>query len=147
MKKMQFALRHKKNPAAAVDNACQSRRGTAVVEFALTFPIVLGFFLAMIFTVQLFLLESSSEIAAYEGARRGIIVGSTVDEIETDVARSMNRFASEYSVNIERTNEFVEVEVVVPMNGNSWATGQWCPKGIEFSNTVRLQRQVGADDS
>lgn len=144
MKKMQFALRHKKK---LVGNACRrSRRGTTVVEFAMTFPIVLGFFLAMIFTVQLFLLESASEIAAYEGARRGIIVGSTVDEIETDVARSMNRFASEYTVNIERNSEFVEVEVVVPMNGNSWATGQWCPKGIEFSNTIRLQRQVGADD-
>lgn len=119
----------------------RKRNGTTCVEFALTFPIVLGLFMSMIFCVQAYMTKSTAEMAAYAAARQGVIIGSTEEEIRLEAERVISTVARKYEITIERTSDFVDVSVVVPMNGNSWATGQWCPESLVLRNRCRLERQ------
>ncbi len=58
-----------------------SRRGAAVVEFALTAPILFMLFMAAIEMSRANMLMHTSSIAATEAARRGIIAGATAAEV------------------------------------------------------------------
>lgn len=122
---------------------CETRKGATAVEFALTFPIVLAFFLAMISLTQIYLLRSTSELAAYAGAREGIVVGSNESDIRQETERVMQSIGAQiFDVQINRSAQYVEVVVSVPMDGNSWATCQYFPSSFVISNSCRLRRRA-----
>ena len=99
------------------------RRGAAAVEFAMTFPIILLFFMAMVSLTQIYILRATSEMAAFAGAREGTVVGATESDIRREAEQVMKTVgASVYEIKINRNADSVEVDVTVPMDGNAWAT-------------------------
>lgn len=117
------------------------RRGVLTAEFAVTFPIIMLLFATLIYLIQGFVISNSAEKAAYEAARRGIISGSTVGEMEAIVAQNMAiAMAPVYEPIVDRTGDFVVVTVRAPMDGNAWMFG-WCPADVVLEKTCRLRKQ------
>ncbi len=63
----------------------EQRSGAAAVEFALTFPLLILMLFGAVELSHANMVLNSTEAAAYEGARRGIVPGS---EAETCIASS-----------------------------------------------------------
>lgn len=122
------------------DRRCD-RRGTTTVEFALTFPIILSVFMAMLFFVQVNLFRSTAEMASYSGAREGLVVGASVDDIQNaaqNVMASIGVVHSEVLVDLQV--DTVEVTVNIPMMGNSWSTGYYFPTDMTLTSSCTLIR-------
>ena len=64
------------------------RRGALTVEFALTAPIFFLVVFAGIEFARIHMIQNSMENAAFEGARRGIVPGASVEDCEL-AARSL----------------------------------------------------------
>src|SRR5690606_21432947 len=62
------------------------RRGAALVEFALTAPLLFFILFASLEFARANMLRNTVEMAAYEGARRGIVPGATAEDVR-DAAR------------------------------------------------------------
>ena len=121
----------------------KSQCGTASVDFALTFPLVLGIFMAMIFFVQVFLYKNTASNASYEAARKGITLGATDSDIEAAANRVLSSVIIHRSnINIIRTDDDVTVDIEIPMKGNSWATGTLFPTDVTITSSCTLNRQL-----
>ncbi len=137
---------HESNPQRTTkeQRRVQSRRraGVTTVEFSLVFPVTLIFFLSLVSLVQLFIIRNAAENAAYFGARRGIIAGSTEDEIRAVVAEEVRLgLVSNFNATINRLGDSVTVTVTVPMRGNSWVTAGFAPQAIAVTQSCTLQKQ------
>src|SRR5690606_12331914 len=66
------------------------RRGVATVEFALTVPILFLLVMGAIEFSRANMLYHTASVAASEGARRGIIVGTTQDDITAVVQKELS---------------------------------------------------------
>lgn len=62
----------------------QTRRGAAVVEFAITVPVALLLLFAGMEASATYMMYNSLENASYEGARRGIIPGASSAAIRSE---------------------------------------------------------------
>lgn len=119
------------------------RSGTAAVEFALTFPLVLMFFLSNIFFIQLFVLRNTASNAAYAAARQGIIYGSTEAEVREKAERVLSTIrAQEVDFNYEDLGTQVRVTLKVPVSKNTWVSSVLVPKAIEIEESVTLAKQL-----
>jgi hypothetical protein len=103
-----------------------SRRGVAVVEFALTFPLLIILVVGLIEFSRLSTMRHAADNAAYEAARHVIVPGANVSEAIAQandlLARSGVRQGT-IEVNpavINEDTKFVTVQVSVPLMGNSW---------------------------
>ncbi len=67
---------------SALRRRSSRRNGATTVEFALTVPILFMLVMASIEFSRVNVLINSAKVAASEGARRGIVIGTTADEIE-----------------------------------------------------------------
>lgn len=127
----------------------RSRRrqsGTATVEFALVFPLVLMFFLGLTIFTQSFLLRDSAEHAAYEGARQGTNLQATSE----DIISSVETFLSVMRINVSdvtvspteitTATEEIEVTVDIPFADNSWIGAAFIPEDWMISSTIKLRR-------
>jgi hypothetical protein len=102
------------------------RRGVAVVEFALTFPLLIILVVGLIEFSRLSTMRHAADNAAYEAARHVIVPGANVSEAIAQahdlLARSGVRQGT-IEVNpavIGEDTKFVTVQVSVPLMGNSW---------------------------
>lgn len=119
-----------------------NRCGVTTVEFSLVFPIALLFFLSLIALVQMFIIRNAVENAAYFGARKGIIAGTTEEEIRAVIAEEVRLgLVSNFSATINRLGDNVTVTVTVPMRGNSWVTAGFAPQVVAISQSCTLQKQ------
>lgn len=104
------------------------RRGTTAVEFALTAPVVFLLFFAAYEFSRLNMVRHTMDIAAYEGARAGIVAGATTDEIRQRVTNMLATVAvqqSEITVTpaaIDPSTREVRVDIDTPIAPNSWLT-------------------------
>jgi hypothetical protein len=103
-----------------------ARRGVAVVEFALTFPLLIILVVGLIEFSRLSTMRHAADNAAYEAARHVIVPGANVAEAVAQandlLARSGVRHGT-IEVNpavIGEDTKFVTVQVTVPLVGNSW---------------------------
>jgi hypothetical protein len=103
-----------------------NRRGVAVVEFALTFPLLIILVVGLIEFSRLSTMRHAADNAAYEAARHVIVPGANVAEAIAQahdlLARSGVRQGT-IEVNpavIGEDTKFVTVQVSVPLAGNSW---------------------------
>jgi hypothetical protein len=103
-----------------------ARRGATVVEFALTFPLLILLVVGLIEFARLSTLRHAADNAAYEAARHVIVPGANVGEAIAQandlLARAGVRNAS-ISVNpavIGEDTKAVTVQVTLPLAGNSW---------------------------
>jgi Flp pilus assembly protein TadG len=102
------------------------RRGVTVVEFALTFPLLIALVIGLIEFARLSTLRHAADNAAYEAARHVIVPGASVAEAKAQgfdlLGRAGVRNAT-IDVNpavITEDTKQVTVQVQVPLTGNSW---------------------------
>ncbi len=109
-------------------NRGRRRRGSAAVEFAIAFPILLLFLIFMWEFARAEMIRQTAETAAYEGARQAIVVGGTPQDAQNTVREIMQAVGikdTEVDVSpsvITNTTSAVEVSVTVPMRSNAWIT-------------------------
>jgi Flp pilus assembly protein TadG len=104
----------------------QQRTGAAALEFAIAITVLLMFVFASIEFVRLNMLRHSVEHASYIGARRGIVTGAKVSDVQaaaeahTDLMQLNGVTVTVNPSTITDDTQIVEVFVEVPVAGNSW---------------------------
>ena len=109
----------------------KTKRGVALVEFAVVLPIVLLIFAAMIEISRVLLLQHSADTAAYEGARCAMVPGATSGEA-TLAAQKLLQAAGLKSALIIVTpsviteeTPLITVHVEIPVAQNAWISPKW----------------------
>lgn len=129
----------------------RERRGVTTVEFALTAPILFMLVIAAIEFSRANMLFHSAAVAASEGARRGIIAGSTADEVADIVRQELSYIGikeSRIAVHPEvvtNDTKLVAVAVQVPVNANN---GYVIPRffaGKSITKVVAMPREAKND--
>lgn len=136
-------LVHQKLAEKSARSRCRTRKGTAVVEFALTFPVALVLFFSQVYFVQFFITSNSTETAAYLGARRGILPGTTNAEIETLVRRELAlSLVNDCNVTILRDGVTSTVRIDVSLADNAWITTGFNPIPAVITRSCTLKAQI-----
>lgn len=104
------------------------RRGAALVEFALVFPVVMLFIAALLEFSRVSMLKHSADTAAYEAARAGVVVGAKQPAIVGAADKllssaQLNKWSVEvFPTTIDESTAFVRVRVDIPVAENSWVS-------------------------
>ena len=116
------------------------------VEFALVFPVILGFFFGTVVLIQAYTLRDTAQHAAYEGARKAMVFDATsgdcVDAVE-EFLQIMRLEAGDITVTpstITTATEEVTVRVDIPFANNAFMAGGLIPDDWQTSGQVTLQR-------
>ena len=102
------------------------RTGATAVEFAIAITILLTIVFASIEFARLTMLKHAVEHASYLGARRGIIVGATGNQVRDAAQAHLDKFSLTGATvtvipgTITDETELIEVQTLVPVSGNSW---------------------------
>lgn len=121
------------------------RRGAAAVEFAFAISILLLVVFASIEFVRLNMMEHSIDHASYLAARKGIIVGATVADVQAVAENHLLLFSvtgAEITVSpnpITDESTLIEVSIDAPMTGNSWVSP------LYFNGTMRGRTRMLAE--
>jgi Flp pilus assembly protein TadG len=125
----------------------KARGGAVIIEFALCAPILFFFFFAAFEFARANMIRQSVENACYEGSRRGIVPGATVDDCKSSARAVLNSIsATVATINvtpnpITSNTEAVTVQITVPLDSNSWvAPFFFANKSIVGSMTMRRER-------
>ena len=122
------------------------------MEFALLFPLVLLFFTTCVGFTQGFLLKDTAQHAAYEGARTGMVITSTTEDVEAAVeAFTTSMGIDGVAIEVEpdelsSATEEISVTVSIPLDGNSWIRVPYLSDDFACESTVTLVR-IQEDDS
>ncbi len=129
------------------------RGGATSVEFAFVFPLILVFFIAMTVMTQAFVMRDTAQHAAYEGARAGLVVNSSVEDVEAAVEKFTQMLklrdvevAVDPPVFTQGTNR-VTVTVSIPYRSNAWCAAGFMPEEWSSSATISLRRIQNSGDS
>lgn len=121
------------------------RRGSAVVEFAVTFPVLLLFFVFMWEFSRAEMIRQTAASAAYEGARQAIVTGGSAEDAVQMVDAVMQAVGIA-DANVEVTpsiitssTESVQIAITVPMSSNAWISGLFM-KDLEIHSNMALSR-------
>ena len=111
------------------------RRGAAAVEFALTVPIVFIFFFASVEFGRMNMIWHSTHNAAYEAARRGLVNGTSDEEVRQRALAVLGA-ATVRNANVEvnQTETQVNVRVTVPFADNAWVPPAYFQDMVLASN-------------
>ncbi|MCG6158411.1 TadE/TadG family type IV pilus assembly protein [Rubinisphaera margarita] len=108
--------------------SADSRRAAALVEFAITVPIVFTLFFAALDFCRYYMIAHATEQAAFEGARRGSIPGATSSktkdaaQAELDKLSLKNATITVTPLVITNATAEVTVKVRLPLAVNAWVT-------------------------
>ncbi len=123
------------------------RRGVAVVEFALTFPLLIALVIGLIEFARLSTLRHAADNAAYEAARHVIVPGASVAEAKSQAFDLLGRAGvrnASIDVNpavITEDTKQVTVQVQVPLTGNSWLPAKLTKsRMVVRDTTLRTER-------
>ncbi|MFQ5733757.1 MAG: TadE/TadG family type IV pilus assembly protein [Planctomycetaceae bacterium] len=123
-----------------------NRRAAVTVETAIIFPVVVLFVFAQIELVRLNNIRNSVYMAAYEGARAGIVPGAKAADCQgaantiLAAVATINGTVSVTPATITDKTEQVTVSVSVPLDDNSWTTPLYAP-GKTLAASVTLTRE------
>lgn len=123
------------------------RTAAAVIELAICLPLLVLVALATVEACAMLYLKQSLKIAAYEGARVGIVDGATAVNVEAQCDQILSvRNIQQVSVSMTPANpaslnsgQFFAVTVSAPCVPNS-LIGGWFYQGRTFSETVEMLR-------
>ena len=122
------------------------RKGVVAVEFALTAPVLFLVFFAMIEFARFNMIRHGIDSAVYEGARRGIVPGATVDDVKS-TAETILRAVSTIDASVTvvpavLTPETTQVTVTatVPYNSNGWVVLRYF-QGTTLTRSCTLARE------
>jgi Flp pilus assembly protein TadG len=130
----------------SVASSSPQRPGATVVEFALVVPLVLFLVFAAVEFARLNMLVNSMQNAAYEGARRGIVPGASVDRIEQAalaVLEGVGAVDSRVIVSpavISSSTPQVQVTVRVPLDENAWVAPRFV-QDVVLERSCTLSRE------
>lgn len=102
----------------------QRRAGAAIVEVAISVPILMAMFFAALSFSRVHSIRNSISLAAYEGARHGILPGKTADDVEDVIQRSIGTVGiakAKVTVSPKKITDKtprVTVSISVPMKEN-----------------------------
>ena len=102
------------------------RRGAATLEFAFVVPLVLLFFFAAFEYSRFSTLRHSAHLAAFEGARRGIVPGATSSDVQSrattilDAVKIRGATITVSPTAITNSSPTVTVTVSIPIGDNTW---------------------------
>jgi Flp pilus assembly protein TadG len=123
------------------------RRGTVVVEFALTAGLLFMILFASIEFMRVNTIVNTAENAAYEGARAGIVPGAKAKDVE-DAANGMlgaiGVRGAQIDVEpnpIQPDTPEITVTISVPLDNNSFIKPQYF-LGKTLTKTCTLTREV-----
>jgi Flp pilus assembly protein TadG len=123
------------------------RSGAATLEFAIVAPLVFLFFFAAFEYSRFSSIRHSAHLAAFEGARRGIVPGATSSDVQASAATILDAtrihgatIAVEPSAITNRTPA-VTVKVSVPIADNTWVPLSFLT-GAQFEAECTLERET-----
>ena len=125
----------------------RARRGAALVEFALTCPLLITFVFASIEMARVNMLRHMVADAAYEGARTGTVPGSTAAQMAATATAMLGSVSAQgYTITVSPTaittqTTSVTVTITLPLAQNGWIAPIFF-KGKSLTNTCTLQRDV-----
>ncbi|MCO6043451.1 pilus assembly protein [Aeoliella sp. ICT_H6.2] len=127
-------------------------RGTTTVEFALCAPILFLFTFTSFEYSRVNSLRQTAENAVYEGCRRGIVPGATVEDVQASTQLVLDSVFTQNptitvtpSVITEDTSE-VTVDVTIPLDANSWVAPNFF-RGRQVTSSLTLARERGLNSS
>ncbi len=124
------------------------RKGATAVEFAICFPIIMVFFIGMVGVTQAFTLRDTAQHAAYEGARKGILLNSKASDCEDAVQEFARRIRIRGAVTtvapqtLSNNVKEITVGVAIPMNENAWVAAPFFPDNWSLYAEVKLTRET-----
>jgi Flp pilus assembly protein TadG len=126
----------------------RARAGAVAVEFALTFPLLMAYFFAMVVLIQGHMFKSTADNAAYEGARAGIIAGADADEVRKRAEEVLNTIRTKGAqIKIEPevilpATPSIQVSVSIPLKNNFWVHVPFVPDNWAAASTITLNREL-----
>jgi Flp pilus assembly protein TadG len=120
-----------------------NRAGAAIVELALTLPIILFLLTCLLEFSRALMLKQTVDSAAYEGARAAVVVGSTPQAARDSVdalmkATRLKQWVTDIDPLVfDNQTSTVSVRVAVSVADNSWITPFFF-QGRIISSTVTL---------
>lgn len=128
------------------------RTGVTTVEFAICAPILFLFTFASFEFSRVNSIRQSTENAAYEGCRRGIVPGATADDVRAAAQVVLDSvFARDAQIDVtpsvitEDTSQ-VTVNITVPLDENAWVLPRFF-NGRDVTGTLTLARERGLNSS
>lgn len=128
------------------------RRGVTTVEFAICAPILFLFTFASLEFSRMNMLRQTVENAVYEGCRRGIVPGATVEDVENATQAVLNTVSAR-SVQVEispsvitKDTPDVTVAIEVPISSNSWVPPFFFSDRI-LTSDLTMTRERGLNSS
>jgi Flp pilus assembly protein TadG len=120
----------------------KQRAGATTVEFAIVVPIIFAMFLGTIEMTRLNFIRHSASNAAYEGARKAIVPGSSTSDASAEALRLMNAVGvgNGVTASVTSTTDTMTVTVTVPVNQNSWGIGKFST-GMIINQSCTLTRE------
>jgi Flp pilus assembly protein TadG len=124
-----------------------NRRGAALVEFALTSSLLFLIVFTAIEFMRVNTIVNTSENAAYEGARAGMVPGATADdaiaaaESMLSVIGTRNAVVLVEPATIATDTPEITVTVQVPLNANSFIVPQFF-LGKTLTKACTLSREI-----
>ena len=121
------------------------RKGAAIIELAVCLPLLVIVSLATIEACAMIFLKQTLAVAAFEGARTGLLPGSAPMNVEAQCALIMNDHSiSTFSVAMQPSDpsalldgDYFRVEVSAPCAPNS-LIGGWFYAGQSLTESVEL---------
>ena len=134
---------------SATRNLQARRKGTAVVELAITLPVFVLILFATIETTTMIFLQQSLEICAYQGARVALIPSSTSAKVSSACSTILtDRKVKSASVSVTPANyetmpygTLIQIQVTAPCNSNS-PFSPWFYGGRSLTGEVTLMKEL-----
>jgi hypothetical protein len=122
-------------------NRRSPRRGAVTVEFALTAPLLFFLFLGAYEFARINMVRHTMDIAAYEGARRGILPGAAAAHVEARTAAVLST-TGVVNAQVQATvlTDLVTVDIDVPLGDNFWFVRYFSPSDL-LTNSYTLRRE------
>jgi Flp pilus assembly protein TadG len=130
----------------------RTRGGAVAVETAITLPVLLLVVFASIEFARAHSLLHTTENAAYEAARRGIVPGATARAVKKKAKAILGAVGARNArvtvtpSTITPTTEEITVDIRVPMNSNGFISGMFF-KDKSLKGHCKLRREQYAQTS
>jgi Flp pilus assembly protein TadG len=125
----------------------RDRRGAALVEFALTASLLFLIVFTAVEFMRVNTIVNTSENAAYEGARTGIVPGATAADVIAAAQSTLNVIGTRNAVvsvepdTIATDTAEITVTVQVPLDDNSFIAPQFF-LGKTLTKSCTLSREI-----
>jgi hypothetical protein len=132
---------------AIKDNCKKSRRGAALVELAVSLPVLFLITMATVETCRVIYLRQSIKIAAFEAARLSILPNATFEivKIQTDCVL-LGRNIRNYEVTCTpdppssaKEGDLITIRITAPIAENSLMTS-WIYRDRVIDESVRIMK-------